>query len=60
MACGGSSAGLALFVQNGKLVYHYDWHDQERTSITSAEPLPSGESVVRFEVEYRGEAEGKG
>jgi len=60
VANGGSSAGFALFVQNGKLVYHYNWYDEERTSIASAEPLPSGESVVRFEFKYDGEGEGKG
>ena len=60
LAMGGSSAGFALYVQDGKLVYEYNWFDDERTLITSSEPLPVGESRVRFEFAYDGGEPGSG
>jgi arylsulfatase A-like enzyme len=60
VAMGGASAGFSLYVQGGKLVYHYNWFDEERTVITSSEPLRSGASTVRFEFAYDGGGAGKG
>ena len=59
VAEGGSSAGFALYVQGGKLVYEYNWFDEDRYIITSSEPVPAGKSAVRFEFAYDG-GEGKG
>jgi len=55
----GSSAGFAIYVQDGKLVYHFNWFDESRYAITSNEPVPAGRSTVRFEFAYDG-GEGKG
>ncbi|RPJ10713.1 MAG: arylsulfatase [Deltaproteobacteria bacterium] len=59
VAEGGSSAGFALYVQGGKLVYEYNWFDEDRYIITSSESVPAGKSAVRFEFAYDG-GEGKG
>jgi hypothetical protein len=45
VAAGGSSAGYSLYVQDGKLVYHYNWFDRERTNLVSSIPLPVGKST---------------
>jgi arylsulfatase len=60
LAAGGSSAGYALYVQNGKLVYHYNWFDRERTNLVSDIPLPAGKSTVTMEFAYDGGGLGKG
>ena len=60
LAVGGMSAGFALYVQDGRLVYHYNWFEEDRTTISSTEKLPSGRSTVRFEFAYDGGGFGKG
>lgn len=60
LAVGGISAGFALYVQDGKLVYHYNWFDDSRYIITSTEPVPVGKSTVRFDFAYDGGGAGKG
>jgi len=59
VASGGGSAGYALYVQGGKLVYHYLFFDQ-RYVITSTEPVPTGKSTLKFEFAYDGGGLGKG
>ena len=54
VAIGGSSGGYSLYVQDGKLVYHFNWFDETRTIITSSEPVPAGKSTVRFDFAYDG------
>jgi arylsulfatase len=60
VAEGGKSAGFALYVQNGKLVYHYNWFERERTNLVSKTPLPAGKSTVTVEFAYDGGGLGKG
>ena len=60
VAEGGKSAGFALYVQNGKLVYHYNWFERERTNLVSSVPLPDGKSTVALEFAYDGGGLGKG
>jgi len=43
---GGRFAGYGLFVQDGKLVYHYNLADVERYTIASDEPLPTGDVTL--------------
>jgi arylsulfatase A-like enzyme len=59
VASGGGSAGYALYVQNGKLVYHYKFFD-ERYVVTSTEPVPPGKSTVKVDFVYDGGGVGKG
>ena len=60
LAEGGKSAGFALYVQNGKLAYHYNWFERERTNVVSNIPLPAGKSTVAMEFAYDGGGLGKG
>ncbi|MBA4011741.1 MAG: arylsulfatase [Phenylobacterium sp.] len=60
VAAGGASAGYALYVQDGKLVYHYNWFEKERTTLTSDIPVPAGRSKVTVEFAYDGGGLGKG
>jgi arylsulfatase len=60
VAAGGISAGYALFVQDGRLVYHYNWFERERTNLVSNVPLPPGRSTVTMEFAYDGGGLGKG
>jgi hypothetical protein len=60
LVTGGASAGYALYVQNGKLVYHYNRFDRERTNLLSNIPLQTGKSTVTMEFAYDGGGIGKG
>ncbi len=55
LAMGGQSAGFSLFVDEGRLVYHYNWFDEERTVATSDKPLPEGKSTVKMRFDYAGQ-----
>jgi arylsulfatase A-like enzyme len=46
---GGDWAGWSLFVDEGHLHYHYNWHNLERYDVVSNDPLPSGELKLRLE-----------
>jgi arylsulfatase A-like enzyme len=60
LALGGQAAGFAFYVQNGKLVYHYNWFERERTNLVSNIPVPAGKSTVTMEFAYDGGGLGKG
>jgi arylsulfatase len=60
VAEGGGSAGFSLYVQDGKLAYHYNWFERERTNLVSSVPLPAGKSTVAMEFAYDGGGLGKG
>ena len=60
VAEGGKSAGFALYIQNGNLVYHYNWFERERTNLVSSVPVPKGKSTVAVEFAYDGGGLGKG
>ena len=51
VAEGGSSGGYTLYVEEGKLVYEYNFFGKERTKIVSAAKLPSGK--VQVEMDYQ-------
>ncbi|MEM1368120.1 MAG: arylsulfatase [Cyanobacteria bacterium P01_H01_bin.15] len=54
LAMGGTTGGYALYVKDGKLTYHYNWFDLDRTTISSERPLPTGKVTVRFDFNYDG------
>lgn len=56
VAEGGISSGFALFLRGGKLVYHYNWFDEDRSEIVSTEDVPAGKSTVRMDFTYDGAA----
>ena len=45
-ALGGSSGGLALYLDDGELVYEYNMMLIERYEARSAEPIPAGQRVI--------------
>ena len=60
VAMGASGGGYALYVEDGKLVYHFNWFDETRTIVTSSENLPAGKSTIRFDFAYDGGELGSG
>lgn len=46
---GGDNAGWSLFVEGGRLRYHYNWFQFERFDVISDEPLPAGDVELRME-----------
>ncbi|WP_313333605.1 arylsulfatase [Sphingobium yanoikuyae] len=60
VASGGSSAGFALYVKDGKAVYHYNWFERERTSLVAPDILPKGKVKIEVAFSYDGGGLGKG
>jgi hypothetical protein len=56
---GGETGGYAFVVVDGKPTFHYNFLGQERSTITSTEPLPKG-ATARFDFAYDGGGPGKG
>ncbi len=48
---GGDMAGWTLFVEDGRLRYHYNWFTFARYDVVSDEPLPTGRVELRLEFE---------
>jgi arylsulfatase len=57
---GGRFGGWALYVQDGRPGYDYNWLGLERTSIMGTDPLPAGNVTIRFEFAYDGGGMGRG
>ena len=55
---GGDSAGWSLCMEEGKLVYHYNWFDTERYKVELAAPLAPGKAEIRMEFVNEGEKPG--
>lgn len=60
IAQGGRFGGWALYVNDGKPAYDYNFLGMERFTVASSEALKPGESTIRFEFDYDGGGEGKG
>jgi arylsulfatase A-like enzyme len=60
VAQGGNMGGWSLYVQEGKLKYHYNFLGMLRFDVTATSPLPSGTHQVRMEFAYDGGGMGKG
>jgi arylsulfatase len=56
---GGVAAGWALYVNDGRLRYGYNYFNLERTTVTAEQPLPAGAHQVRMEFAYDGGGVGK-
>ncbi|RKG57591.1 arylsulfatase [Corallococcus sp. AB011P] len=46
---GGDTAGWSLFVEDGRMRYHYNWFGFERFDVLSGAALPGGEAELRME-----------
>jgi arylsulfatase A-like enzyme len=63
VAQGGDAGGYSLYVDDGRLVYDYNYVGKERFEVVSPDPIPEGRHMVRFEFEPTGEPDlrnGKG
>jgi len=60
VAQGGRFGGWALYVKDGKPVYHYNFLGLKRFSVVSEKALPAGKSTVKFDFAYDGGGPGKG
>jgi arylsulfatase len=49
LAHGGRFAGYALYVREGRPVFHYNCAGEQRTTVTAATTLPAGASTVAVE-----------
>jgi arylsulfatase len=57
---GGNMAGWSLYVKDGFPVYHYNLYGRERTTITGAQPLPTGDVALGVRFDYEGSGLGQG
>jgi arylsulfatase len=48
--CGGHTGGWTLFVKDGRLHWQHNWFRERRFKVVSAEPLPTGHSIVSAEI----------
>ncbi len=48
---GGDTAGWSLFVEGGRLRYHYNWFTLARYDVVADSPLPRGRVTLRLEFE---------
>ena len=60
VAEGGLAAGYALYIQNGRPSYTYNYFRREVTTIAAKDRLPPGKSVIELRFAYDGGGLGKG
>lgn len=60
LAQGGRFGGWALYVEDGKPAYHYNFLGLEHFKVVASEALEPGDSTVRFDFAYDGGGQGKG
>jgi arylsulfatase len=60
LAAGGGSAGYAIYILDGKPVYHYNFFERDRLNVVSCKPLPKGKSTIELAFAYDGGGLGKG
>ena len=60
VAQGGRFGGWALYVKDGKPVFHYNFLGLKQFNVISEKPLPAGKSTVKFDFAYDGGGPGKG
>ena len=57
---GGQFGGWALYMDDGKPAYTYNWFGLEHYTIKSNTSLPAGDAVVSLKFDYDGDGFGKG
>lgn len=57
---GGLFSGLALYLDQGKPVFHYNFVDVARYEVAAPEPLAAGKHRIRLDFAYDGGGIGKG
>jgi arylsulfatase A-like enzyme len=51
---GGVNGGWSLYVQDGRLTYHYSLADFEHNTVQAKNPLPSGKVAIKLEYTSKG------
>ena len=57
---GGRFGGWALYIEDGKPAYDYNWLGMKRTTIASDQRLSAGDHTIAFDFEYGGDGIGDG
>ncbi len=57
---GGKFGGWAMYMDQGKPAYTYNWFGLESYTVTSPEALPAGEAEIKLQFDYDYEAKGFG
>ncbi len=57
---GGKFGGWALYMNNGRPAYTYNWYGLESYTITSPKKIKAGAAKVKLEFTYDGDGNGKG
>src|SRR5262249_27131739 len=52
VAAGGTVGGYALFIEDGRPTYEYNWFTQQRYKVTSSDKLAPGPATIRVEFNY--------
>jgi arylsulfatase A-like enzyme len=60
VAQGGRFGGYTLYIRNGKLIWHFNFLNSDRYTITSSVDVPLGKSQLRYEFTAAGDANGSG
>jgi arylsulfatase len=60
VTCGGSVAGYAFYVENRKLVWHYNYFGEEHYRVESSADVPSGHTILKYEFKTAGGPPGSG
>lgn len=58
--CGGSAAGYAFFVEEGKLTWDYNYFGEEHFRVQSRDKIPSGKATLKYEFKSDGGPPGTG
>ena len=59
LACvGGDTSGWSLCVEGGRLTYHYNFFDTDRTKVEATKPLPAGKVEMRMDFVHEGSGPG--
>jgi arylsulfatase A-like enzyme len=60
VAQGGRFGGFTFYIKNGKLIWHFNFLNAARYTITSNVDVPPGKSRLRYEFAFAGDANGSG
>jgi arylsulfatase len=60
LAQGGRFGGWALYLQDGKPTYTYNWVGLQRYTVAAGEPLGAGKATITVDFAYDGGGRGKG
>jgi arylsulfatase len=60
VAQGGRFGGYTLYIKNGKLIWHFNFLNTARYTISSDSDVPLGKSALRYEFTFGGDANGGG